>query len=430
MSAQALSNVLNTSLNGASAKTAGKDSGTSAMFESAYANQMKARQNSPVQNPDQSADMGADSQSSHADGTQSSQQGQQSQSASQSNDSQQAKNDQQADEGKQADANQQAHGAQQDGGKKTTQPGKDKPKAAAQGDDTSADGGAAAAAAALQTYVNRGLDTAQALADASGNKAVKSEGLAQALIDNSGSNATQGQTDGKDALGGKVSLSPLETGRQLLPQLAAAADPKQAASLGTSFQAELKQQLDAAADGSANAAARQPIALSGMGQRVESGRSSATADSRASTDNTIFQAVGADGWDSSLGHKVVMMVSNQQQEVELQLNPPHLGPMDVKLTLDQGQANVTFVVAHAPVREAVEASLPRLNQMLAESGIQLSQANVQARSQDSGGGQQDNRQRGSRARQDKIGAVDAAAPTSQWKARAVSGLPGNVNLFV
>ncbi|MBV8656271.1 MAG: flagellar hook-length control protein FliK [Burkholderiales bacterium] len=144
---------------------------------------------------------------------------------------------------------------------------------------------------------------------------------------------------------------------------------------------------------------------------------------------SIYQAVGAEGWDSALGTKVVMMVSNQQNEVEMHLNPPHLGPIDVKLSLDQDQATVTFVAAHANVRDAIQSSVPTLNQMLAESGIQLAQTNVQARSQNQEGGNQSSgqggRRNGKQADQD-----DSKITPVGWQPRAIGGLPGNVNLFI
>lgn len=143
----------------------------------------------------------------------------------------------------------------------------------------------------------------------------------------------------------------------------------------------------------------------------------------------IHVPIGAEGWDRALGHKVVMMVSNQKQEVEMQLNPPHLGPMDVKITLNQDQAAISFVVAHAPVKEALQASMSRLTEMMAESGIQLTQANVQTRDGQGGDSREPARDnRNGRIRQ--TGNEEIAIPITALQSRLVKGLPGNVNLFV
>ena len=43
--------------------------------------------------------------------------------------------------------------------------------------------------------------------------------------------------------------------------------------------------------------------------------------------------VGTPGWNGELAQKVVWMVNQQQQVAELRLNPPHLGPVEVTLTV-------------------------------------------------------------------------------------------------
>ncbi|MGD9788685.1 MAG: flagellar hook-length control protein FliK [Sulfuricellaceae bacterium] len=102
----------------------------------------------------------------------------------------------------------------------------------------------------------------------------------------------------------------------------------------------------------------------------------------ASTDGTarIQQPVGAPGWSGELGQKVVWMVGQQKQSAELQLNPPNLGPLEVRISLNQDQMSATFVSHHAAVREAIEAALPRLREMLADNGIALGNVSVGAES--------------------------------------------------
>lgn len=102
--------------------------------------------------------------------------------------------------------------------------------------------------------------------------------------------------------------------------------------------------------------------------------------------------VGATGWDNALGQKVLWMVSNQQQVAELSLNPPDLGPLQVVLSLSDDQASATFVSQHADVRQALEAALPRLREMMADSGISLAETTVSAdTSQRQGGFEQQDR---------------------------------------
>lgn len=91
--------------------------------------------------------------------------------------------------------------------------------------------------------------------------------------------------------------------------------------------------------------------------------------------------VGTSAWDQALGQKVVWMVKGGEQTAMLTMNPPDLGPLQVVLSVIDNQAMVNFTSAQPEVREALETALPRLQEMLKESGIQLGQANVNAGSQ-------------------------------------------------
>jgi len=86
--------------------------------------------------------------------------------------------------------------------------------------------------------------------------------------------------------------------------------------------------------------------------------------------------VGAPGWDGALGQRVLWMATKQQQVAEIRLNPPNLGPLEVRLTITNDQASAQFVSHHPAVREAIEAALPRLREMLADSGINLGNVQV------------------------------------------------------
>ena len=90
----------------------------------------------------------------------------------------------------------------------------------------------------------------------------------------------------------------------------------------------------------------------------------------------IGPRVGTPGWDQAIGQRVVWMANGAEQSASLTLNPPELGPLQVVLNVSNSQANATFVAPHAEVRQALEAAMPRLREMLGEVGIQLDQASV------------------------------------------------------
>jgi len=88
--------------------------------------------------------------------------------------------------------------------------------------------------------------------------------------------------------------------------------------------------------------------------------------------------VGEHGWDQALGDRLLWMAGQGQQVAQLHLNPPELGPLHVTLTLNHDQASAQFISGHALVRDALEAGMPRLREMLADSGIALGNASVSA----------------------------------------------------
>ncbi len=97
-------------------------------------------------------------------------------------------------------------------------------------------------------------------------------------------------------------------------------------------------------------------------------------------------------WPDALGERVVWMAGRgSSQHATLRLNPPHLGSVEVRLTVSpqDGQASVSFHVQHPDAREAIQAALPRLREMMAEAGMQLADAQVSHREpHDSGAGEQ------------------------------------------
>jgi flagellar hook-length control protein FliK len=76
-------------------------------------------------------------------------------------------------------------------------------------------------------------------------------------------------------------------------------------------------------------------------------------------------------WGQAFGERVVWLVNQHNASAQLSLNPPDLGRLDVRISLDQDQARVLFATPHESVREAIEAAVPRLREMLADTGVQL-----------------------------------------------------------
>lgn len=87
-------------------------------------------------------------------------------------------------------------------------------------------------------------------------------------------------------------------------------------------------------------------------------------------------AFGAPGWQQEFADKLVWMTGRQGHVAELVLNPPSLGSVEVRLNLSGGEAGAQFYSPHASVRDAIEAALPRLRDLMAEAGLALGEAMV------------------------------------------------------
>ena len=72
------------------------------------------------------------------------------------------------------------------------------------------------------------------------------------------------------------------------------------------------------------------------------------------------------------------MAGSDEQIASLTLNPPDLGPMQIVLAVTDDKASVNFTSAQPEVRQALEAAMPRLREMLGETGIALGEATVSA----------------------------------------------------
>ena len=122
-----------------------------------------------------------------------------------------------------------------------------------------------------------------------------------------------------------------------------------------------------------------------MFSSVMSGISSPSASTLQSTSSPVMQSVipeafGSANWSQGLGKQVMMMVNQNMQTAELKMNPAHLGPIEVRIEMEDDQVNVNFTSRHAVVREAMEQALPRLREMLDEQGLNLGGSDISQQS--------------------------------------------------
>ncbi len=90
--------------------------------------------------------------------------------------------------------------------------------------------------------------------------------------------------------------------------------------------------------------------------------------------NTPFSQQAA--WGEEVGSRVKWMVSSQVQSAELKMNPSHLGPVEVKISVQNDQTTIHFSAQNGAVREALDSAMPRLREMLADNGVNLADVDV------------------------------------------------------
>ena len=102
----------------------------------------------------------------------------------------------------------------------------------------------------------------------------------------------------------------------------------------------------------------------------------AVTPTAATEQATLATNVRDPRWADDLGARVSLMVRAGESTASLALTPVDLGPMEVNVTVKDSQATIHFGASHAETRALIEASLPRLREMLAAQGFNLTDASV------------------------------------------------------
>ncbi len=117
---------------------------------------------------------------------------------------------------------------------------------------------------------------------------------------------------------------------------------------------------------------------------------------------TINVPVKSPQWGQAVAHRVTFMANNQIQQAQITLNPEKLGPIQIKLHMDRDQqVHVSMTAQHGTTREAMEMAVPRLREMLEQSGMSL--ASVDVSDQNSFANQNSEQETSSQTAQSNVG---------------------------
>lgn len=93
-------------------------------------------------------------------------------------------------------------------------------------------------------------------------------------------------------------------------------------------------------------------------------------------DGLMRSPVGTPAWHDELGAQLTWMAANGREAASLRLSPEHLGPLEIRISVQDGAASVWFGASNPDTRSALEQSLPRLRELFAAQGIVLADAGV------------------------------------------------------
>lgn len=90
----------------------------------------------------------------------------------------------------------------------------------------------------------------------------------------------------------------------------------------------------------------------------------------------VPQEVGKAGWSESIMQKVMWMSSSQLSKAEIALDPPELGPLQIRISTQSDQTSVSFTSASPAVRESLDQGLARLRELFDSQGLDLANVDV------------------------------------------------------
>jgi len=95
--------------------------------------------------------------------------------------------------------------------------------------------------------------------------------------------------------------------------------------------------------------------------------------------NTETIAIYRKDFANALKDKVMVMINQKIQQVDIQLDPPEMGNIHVRVNLQNEQAAVQFIVQNQQAKDALEQNIGKLRDMLAENGVDVGDANIEQR---------------------------------------------------
>lgn len=87
-------------------------------------------------------------------------------------------------------------------------------------------------------------------------------------------------------------------------------------------------------------------------------------------------AVQDPAWSEAFGQRIALLAQQGTQSATLQLNPPELGPIQVRIAMSENGAKVEFNTLQQTTSDLIETAMPRLAAALEHQGLRLDDSRV------------------------------------------------------
>jgi flagellar hook-length control protein FliK len=120
-------------------------------------------------------------------------------------------------------------------------------------------------------------------------------------------------------------------------------------------------------------------AAAGLSQ-INANVPAAPADATPATALKIHAGLDSADFPQGLSDRVSWMVDNGVNGAKLQVNPPQLGPIELRISVQGDHAQVWMTTHSAVARDALESSSPKLREMLNAQGFGQVSVDISQRS--------------------------------------------------
>lgn len=109
----------------------------------------------------------------------------------------------------------------------------------------------------------------------------------------------------------------------------------------------------------------------------------ALAEQQGITAKTIelTQHIEHSDWSEHFNQQIVWLGQQNIKTAIIKLNPQELGPIEININVKQEDASVNISLHRVQVHEVIENAIPRLREMMAEQGLNLTQVNIESHHQ-------------------------------------------------